>query len=129
MLLAPFLYAALEYHSGWAGTVITGALAFFIFAWWRSFSVQIRDGLLVYTTLFSPRREINLKNIKNISRKVERVPAGGRPPNRLEVYGEVDGHPVAFDINMKVFSLQGGRELEAMLASVVKSKTSGGQVH
>lgn len=122
MLLVLFLYAALKYHSGWAGVAIMFTAALFIFAWWRSFSVQIRERSLIYTTLFSPRREIRLENIKSISRKIERPPVSGRPPNRLEIYGEVDGHQVAFDINMKVFTLQGGRKLEATLMSAMKTK-------
>jgi high-affinity Fe2+/Pb2+ permease len=123
-LMALFLYAALKYHSGWGGVAVMVVVALLIFAWWRSFSVQIRERALVYTSLFSKKREIKLENIKAISRKIEYPPASGRPPNRLEIYGEVDGRPVAFDINMKVFDLHDGRELEAALISATEKLVS-----
>lgn len=106
---------ALEHKGGWDSTVMIVVLCFVIFAWWRSFSIIIDQHTLIYKTLFSSRKEIKLSDVSRVVRTVEARSKGVRPPNRLEIYGRINGSEIEFDINLKVFRIVDVRKIEARL--------------
>lgn len=110
-----FLFVGLKRHAGWEGAVVTAGFCLLIFAWWWSFCLVIDKDTLVYKSLFSSRKEIRLSDIAHTVRMVDIISRGTRPPNRIEVYGSINGRPVQFDINMKVFRLEDARKVEAIL--------------
>jgi hypothetical protein len=110
-----FLYAAVARHAGWEGAIIGGVLCVAIFIWWQSFSVEINEVELHYRSLFSTKRVIALRHITRAVRKIELVSQGNRPPNRVEIYGTVDGKDVEFDINVKPFPLADVKKMEQLL--------------
>jgi hypothetical protein len=114
-LFALYLFLALERHAGWGGFIVVGILCLLIFSWWGSFSVTIDQNTLVYTTFFSSRKEIKLNDISSVVRKTLLKSKGIRPSNRIEVYGNINGQAVEFDINLKVFRIEDVRKIEARL--------------
>ena len=115
-LLGLYLFLALERHAGWTGVIVLVGLCLLIFVWWRSFNMTIDQHTLVYTTLLSSH-EIKLSDISHTVRKTLLKSKGIRPPNRIEVYGNINGTPVEFDINMRVFRIEDVRKIEARLLS------------
>jgi hypothetical protein len=109
-----FLYAAVVHHTGWGGAILAGALCVAIFIWWQSFSIEIDDAELRYRSLFS-RRTISLQHISKALRKIELASQGIHPPNRIEIYGTVDGKDVKFDINVKPFPLADVKQMQQLL--------------
>lgn len=112
---ALFLYAAVVRHSGWEGAVVGGALCIAIFIWWQRFLIEIDAVELRYRSLFSGKKVIALGQITKAVRKVELVSERNRPPNRIEIYGAVDGREVKFDINVKPFPLADVKKMERLL--------------
>ena len=112
-----FIYAAVVRHAGWDGAIIGITLCVAVYVWWQSFSVAIDEFELRYRSLFS-RKVIALRQITRAVRKIELVSQGTRPPNRIEIYGTVDGNEVQFDINVKPFPLSDVKKMEQMLRAV-----------
>jgi hypothetical protein len=115
LLLGLFLYAVIARHVGWEGVVVSVLMGGLVFLWWRSYSLRIVDGVLTYAAFLRAPKAIRLCDITRVTRTIEIASQPGRPPNRLEVFGLVDGREVQFDINMKVFSLADGRRIEAQI--------------
>lgn len=113
-----FLYAAVARHAGWEGAIIGGVLCVAIFIWWQSFSVEINEVELHYRSLFSTKKVIALRQITRAVRKIELVSQGNRPPNRIEIYGAIDGKDMEFDINVKPFPLADVKKMEQLLRVV-----------
>jgi hypothetical protein len=109
------LYAAVVHHTGWEGAIVGGVLCVATFIWWQSFSVEIDQVELRYRSLFSTKKVIALRQITRVVRKTELVFQGNRPPNRIEIYGVVDGKDVTFDINVKPFPLADVKKIEQLL--------------
>jgi hypothetical protein len=118
IIFALFLYAAFERHAGWDGAIVGSILCIAIFFWWRSFSVEINDSELRYRSIFSAEKVIELQNITRAVRKIELISQGNRPPNRIEIYGTLDGKEVQFDINVKPFPLADVKRMEQLLKVV-----------
>lgn len=114
-LLLLALYDAIVRHTDWGGVTVAGSMAILIFAWWRSFLLEIGDGYLKYRSLFSHPPRILLDDIESATRKVEVRSRGVRPPNRIEIRAVSAGKKVEFDINMKAFSLSAIRHIEDVL--------------
>jgi len=115
VLFALFLYAAIAKHSGWSGVAVVGTVAILIFIWWRSFLCEIRGGFLIYRSLFSRPPRVRLSDIRSAKSVVKVRSRDNRPPNRVEIQAVENGKPVAFDINMKPFSLRAVRLIEEAL--------------
>lgn len=110
-----FLYAGLMGHEGWEGAIIAAILCLLVFVWWRSFLLEITGDTLIYRSLFLSRKEIKLCDIHRVKRTIDLVSHGFRPPNRLEIHAIDRGKNIEFDINMKVFTLAGGKKIESIL--------------
>jgi hypothetical protein len=116
------LYAALVRHAGWDGAIIVGILCIAIFLWWRSFLVQIDESELRYRSMFSDKT-IKLQHITRAVRGIDLLSKDNRPPNRIEIYGLVDGRDVRFDINVKPFHLADVKKMEQLLHVVIPNMT------
>jgi len=110
-----FLYAAVARHSGWEGVTVGIAICIAVFIWWRAFSIEIDASELRYKSLFTSPKAIELRYITKTVRRIEVVSKSNHPPNRIEIYGTVDGKQVKFDINMKPFSSADIRKIERLL--------------
>jgi hypothetical protein len=110
-----FLYAAVVRHVGWEGAFLAGTVCIAIFIWWQSFAVEIDGVELRYKSLFSRKKVIALCQITRAVRKIELASQGNRPPNRIEIYGTVDGRDMNFDINVKPFRLADAKKIEQLL--------------
>lgn len=108
----------------WGGAIVSGVMVLWIFAWWRSYSVEINDGLLTYRKLFSRRVVIRLADIKKAENKFVFMPKDGMPPNRLEIQGAANGEPIHFAINLKPFKLTDVHSLLDMVGVVKHKRTS-----
>lgn len=107
------LYGAMVRHVGWEGAILMGVLCIAIYIWWRMFSVEIDEVELRYRSLLS-KKVIALRHITRVVSKIN-DPNGNRPPNRIEIYGTVNGRDMEFDINVKPFPLSDVVKMEHLL--------------
>lgn len=107
------LYGAMVRHVGWEGAILMGVLCISIYIWWRVFFVEIDEVELRYRSLLS-KKVIALRHITRVVSKIN-DPNGNRPPNRIEIYGTVNGRDMEFDINVKPFPLSDVVKMEHLL--------------
>jgi hypothetical protein len=119
-----FVYVGFNRNAGWNGAMITAGCCLFILAWWRSFHLIIDNEVLIYKALFLSRKKIRLSDITHVVRKVDFISRGVRPPNRMEIYGRVDGRLVEFDINMKVFRFEDVQKIELALKPAIENPSN-----
>lgn len=120
---AGFLYIGLT-HNDWSGEIVSGVMVLWIFVWWRSYSVEIKDGILTYRKLFSRPTVMRLADIKKAEHKFVFMPNDRMPPNRLEIEGTSGGKPVHFAVNLKPFKLTDVYELLEVLGVAKQKKRS-----
>jgi hypothetical protein len=117
-----FLWLYFFRRSDIAPVLITGVLSILVYFWWQSFLLEIDMRSLSYRTLFGGTRQIDLGNIGAVVHKVDFTSRGTRPPIRLEVFARGDKAKPAFDINLKVFSLQDIARIDSVLEPFIQHK-------
>jgi len=100
--------------------LLTGALWLLACLWWQRFRLQIDPHALSYRTLFGGTRQVRLADIDRVVHAVDFRSRGFRPPIRLEVFSRESAHR-AFDINLKVFSLEDIRRVNTILKPYISA--------
>lgn len=123
VFFAGYLRIGLNRHD-WGGAITSGVMVLWIFAWWWSYSLEIKDGVLTYRKLFSRSIIIRLADIKMAEYRFVFMPRDNMPPNRLEIHGTSHGEAVHFAVNLKPFKLADVHALLEILGVAKRKKQS-----
>ncbi|MES1192441.1 MAG: hypothetical protein ABUS47_15380 [Steroidobacter sp.] len=88
----------------WTGLIMGCIADTFIFTWLGMFYIHIRDGKLIYRSLFGGKHNIQVNEISKVKYVLDFNPWNHptRPVHRLEIYTANHKSPT-FCINVKVF--------------------------
>lgn len=117
------LPAAFKRPSEWPSTIGVCLVAgVWVFIWIKAYKIEIEDGELRYRTLFGGTKKVLLSRIKSakIEAGYKQYQDRFRPSIRLAIKLK-DAPGVAFDINLKVFSRAGIKQLVELLEQSSKS--------
>lgn len=114
-----FVWLYVFRHAQIGPVILTGTPCALVVLWWRSFRLETDEKSISYRTLFGGTRRLSFGEIGDVLHEVDFRSRGFRPPIRLEVYALRNRSKPAFDINLKVFSLDDVARINEALAPFI----------
>ncbi len=121
LVLVPFgicLAAAFRQPGMWIACALLLAAGIFIFLWFESIVIEVKDGQLRYRSLFGGTKLLSMDEIKETRLEVgiQKYRDRFRPPYRLVVVPRSHVGVAPFDINLRIFSRRDIENLVALLS-------------